>query len=336
MMLLTPAFDEAAPRLLLLSGFLGSGKTTLLRRVLERAEPRSIAAIVNEIAEVGIDHYLVEKAVDDVELLANGCVCCTARDGLESAAFRLLEKRASKQGPSFETMMIETTGLADPLAALTTLRASGGPLAGLSSTAIVITLDAVHGSDQIEHYSEARRQIAAADLLVLTKSAYARPALVTKLIEQARQINSHAPLLDASCSDDQLVQTLLSIRGGSRFVAIDAESTGHTPGIDTISLSSAEPVRLDVLTFWLQELCEELGPDLLRAKGVFSIKGIPDPVVVHCVSGVVYPAVRLQALEQSDYAISELVLIGRGLHRQKLQRAFLDLHGNLARAADIC
>ena len=92
-----------------LTGFLGAGKTTLLNRILTAEHGRRVAVIVNEFGEVGIDHHLLISSDQEVVEMSNGCICCSVRGDLLRSLFQLLEHREK-----FDTLMIETTGLADP------------------------------------------------------------------------------------------------------------------------------------------------------------------------------------------------------------------------------
>src|ERR1700761_2775022 len=94
---------------IILTGFLGSGKTTLLNRILTAEHGRRVAVIVNEFGEVGIDHHLLISSDQQVVQMNNGCICCTVRGDLLRSFFELANHRSK-----FDTVIIETTGLADP------------------------------------------------------------------------------------------------------------------------------------------------------------------------------------------------------------------------------
>src|SRR5689334_19486404 len=97
-----------------LTGFLGAGKTTILNRLLKLPSLSDTAVIINEFGEIGIDHLLVEKAIENAILLKNGCICCTMRGDIVDTLETLFRLRMTNEIPSFARIIIETTGLADP------------------------------------------------------------------------------------------------------------------------------------------------------------------------------------------------------------------------------
>jgi G3E family GTPase len=94
---------------IIVTGFLGAGKTTLINRILTADHGRKIAVITNEFGEVGIDHHLLLASDQEVVQMNNGCVCCTVRGDLIRSFFELMKHRSK-----FDTVIIETTGLAEP------------------------------------------------------------------------------------------------------------------------------------------------------------------------------------------------------------------------------
>ena len=158
----------------LLTGFLGSGKTTLLARMLRDPALADSAVLINEFGEVGLDHLLVEKIDETMVLLGSGCLCCTIRGELASAIRDLHAKRERGLVPPFKRLVIETTGLADPAPALSTISADPVLRHHFRIGAVITTVDAVNGLDQLRHQPESVKQAAVADRLVLTKTDLSR------------------------------------------------------------------------------------------------------------------------------------------------------------------
>ena len=188
----------------MLTGFLGAGKTTFLNRVLADPRSRATAVIVNEFGEVGIDHLLVEAVAGDLLLLTTGCICCAARGDLLAAVDELLARR---EALGFDRILIETTGIADAGPILNAILLGPG-LAGSARLGGVLTLvSAVDGDATLDRHEEARRQVAFADRLLITKTDLAASdALRARLsalnpaatVEDARHASIEAAWFDGA------------------------------------------------------------------------------------------------------------------------------------------
>jgi G3E family GTPase len=182
----------------LLTGFLGSGKTTLLRRILADPAMAGAAVLVNEFGEIGLDHELLERVDDTVVLLKSGCLCCTVRGELAEALLALHSRRARGEVPFFDRVAIETTGMADPYPALSTIRSHPVLRSHYRNAGVVTTVDAVNALGLLDTRLEALRQIGAADLLVLTKTDLAKPGRVSDLVARLASVNPSARVVTAS------------------------------------------------------------------------------------------------------------------------------------------
>jgi len=129
----------------LITGFLGSGKTTLLKRLLRDPAMNRAAVIINEFGEIGLDHYLLERVDEATVLLKSGCVCCSIRGDLRDAIGDLYDRRERGLVAPFERLVVETTGLADPVPIVTTLTADPVLCHHFRLGTIVTVVDAVNG-----------------------------------------------------------------------------------------------------------------------------------------------------------------------------------------------
>ncbi|MEO1145674.1 MAG: GTP-binding protein [Cyanobacteria bacterium J06638_22] len=165
----TPAMDDTKQGLpvTIITGFLGSGKTTLLNHILSNQDGLKTAVLVNEFGEIGIDNELIvqsESSDDSMVELSNGCICCTINNDLVEAVYRILEQR-----DRIDYLVVETTGLADPLpVALTFLGTELRDLTRLDS--IVTVVDAANYSLDLFNSEAAHNQIAYGDILLLNKT----------------------------------------------------------------------------------------------------------------------------------------------------------------------
>ena len=138
-----------------LSGFLGSGKTTLLNHILSNREGKKVAVIVNDMSEVNIDAALVEKSGADLSRteeklveMSNGCICCTLREDLLKQVHELANEK------KFDYLLIESTGILEPLPVATTFDfrdEEGQSLADVSRLDTMVTV--VDLANLIKNYS---------------------------------------------------------------------------------------------------------------------------------------------------------------------------------------
>lgn len=205
----------------LLTGFLGSGKTTLLNHWLSLPALSDAAVIVNEFGEIGIDHALIAASNDNTIELSTGCLCCMVSGDLVTTLRELNEKRAQGSVAPFSRLFIETTGVADPVPVMQSLMTF--PVARRFQLARVVTVvDAVQGQATLAQFPEARRQVAVADAIVLSKTDL---ALGTAAIRQAlAAINPGAPIIatspDAPVGPDALApDTLDGVQNGQAPLA---------------------------------------------------------------------------------------------------------------------
>jgi G3E family GTPase len=312
-----PAFTPVT----LLTGFLGSGKTTLLRRLLADPALGDTAVIINELGEVGIDHLLVERLDDQMVLLKSGCVCCTVRGELAGAIRDLHSRRERGLIPPFRRLVIESTGLADPFPVLSTLKADPVLRHHFRAAGVVTTVDAVNGMRQLERHIESVRQVAIADVIVLTKTDLAEGPDTARLEARLGAMNPAAPLLSAAEGLDAAV--LLQAGSGGGFKAIEEPAMGTAPhrGVSAFSIIVDEPLDWTAFGVWLTMLLNRHGERILRVKGILALAGEARPIVVHGVQHLVHAPTHLGHWPSEDHR-SRLVFIVEGLEPDLIRRSF--------------
>lgn len=333
----------------IITGFLGSGKTTLLNHLLMDPALADTAVIINEFGEVSLDHLLVETALENTLVLQSGCICCTIRGDLVDTLNDLIGKRDRREIPSFSRILIETTGLADPAPVIQTL-ASDPLVSGLFTlSGLVTSVDCVNGAGQLESFPEASKQIALADLLILTKSDLATRAEIEALKAKAARMNpaaSQIEVINGAIAPATLFDCVLDPSSHPektrQWLSADSFETtpdhhhhhpGHTHNdpnrhgadIRAFCITLDEKITRTALEKWLSAITSLRGADLLRIKGLFNVAGEPGAIVVHAVQHLVHPVVRLPHWPDEADPRSRVVFITRNIPEAALRNSLLAL-----------
>jgi G3E family GTPase len=186
-----------------LTGFLGAGKTTLVNRILSENHGKRIAVIENEFGEVGVDNELVIGADEEIFETSNGCICCTVRGDLIRILGQLRKRR-----DRFDSVLIETTGLADPGPVAQTFFIDEELKEHYSLDAIVTLVDARHIEQQLENSPIALDQIAFADVILLNKIDLVDAAALERIERRVRGISATAAVIHSRNADVPLERVL--------------------------------------------------------------------------------------------------------------------------------
>jgi G3E family GTPase len=338
----------------IITGFLGSGKTTLLNHILTNQEGLKTAVLVNEFGEIGIDNELLittGETNDNMVELSNGCICCTINNDLLDAVYRVLERQ-----DQIDYLVVETTGLADPLPiALTFLGTELRDLTRLDS--IVTLVDAENYSLDLFNSQAAHNQILYGDIILLNKADLVDEADLDSLEVKIRDVKEGARILRTTHSQIPL-PLILSVGLFESDKYFNPEDKGHEAhehdhehghdhsacdhdhghcahdhehehdhhhhsnhleldGFTSLSFQSDRPFAIKKFQYFLDNL---LPASIFRAKGILWFDESPKRHIFH-LSGKRF---SLDDEEWKGQPKNQIVLIGQDLDQDKLRSQLQD------------
>jgi G3E family GTPase len=330
-----------------LTGYLGAGKTTLLNRILSEPHGKRYAVIVNEFGEIGIDNELIVGADEEVFEMNNGCICCTVRGDL----IRIIEGLMKRKG-SFDAIIVETTGLADPAPVAQTFFVDQDVQSLARLDAVVTVADAKWLAARLRDAPEAKNQIAFADVIVLNKTDLVSPAELREVEARIRAINPYAKLHRAERCNVAIANVLernafdldriMEIEPD--FLEVDdhdhdhdhhghdhdhhdhAHGRGlkhyHDEHMQSISVRLDGDVDPGKFMPWINELTQAQGANILRCKGIVAFADDPKRFVFQGVHMMLdgEPQREWKAGEKRE---SKVVFIGRDLQEEDIRKGFL-------------
>ena len=331
----------------LLTGFLGSGKSTLLTEILKQPAFDKTAVVVNEFGEIGLDGILIQHSEDQIVEMTSGCLCCTIRGDIRQTLLDLHTKRTNGDLPTFNRVIVESTGLADPAPVVHTLM--NDPLLDRRYMlgGVVTTVDALTGMATLEHHQECEKQAAVADRLVITKTDLDNSpdpdGSLGELQARLSALNPTAIILDrhnAEFDYDHLFDTPLfnpDTKTMNVRTWLNAEVTDdhlhhsrhhhhdvnrHGADIRAFTLTFDEPVTIEAFASSLEALSLTQGESILRIKGIVNTLDRPGiPLVIHGVQHVFHDPVWLDEWPDEDHQ-TKLVFITKGIERETLDMFF--------------
>ena len=323
----------------IISGFLGSGKTTLLNHILANQKGLKTAVLVNEFGEIGIDNDLIIETSEDMIELSNGCICCTINGELLTAVNKILDKNKK-----IDYLIVETTGLADPLPVAMTF--AGSSLRSKVRLDSIITLvDAENFDFDIEKTNIAHAQLLYGDILLLNKCDLVDEKKLKKIEEKILTIKTEPRILRCTNSSVGL-ETIISVglfeTDKYDNKAVNSENKTHKSndshdhthdhshdhthdhshdhnsintieGFGSVSFQTEEPFSLRKFQYFLDN---QLSKNVFRAKGILWFVESERKHIFHL-------AGKRFSIDDEEWAnnkCNKIVLIGKNLNQEQIQK----------------
>ncbi len=312
-----PSLPKSGMPVTIITGFLGSGKTTLLNQILQNKDNLKIAVLVNEFGDINIDEQLLISVETDMVELDNGCICCTINDSLVDGVYRVLEREEK-----VDYLVIETTGLADPLPIILTFLST--ELKFLTRVDAVVTVVDAAAFDAKHFDSQAAlSQIRYGDMVILNKIDLANENKVRELKAFIEDIKPGFRILPSEYGkvplplmlDIGLTQVDDYQAEISEFRRDKSAFNNHlsSDSFNFVSFKSDLPFKIEQFEHFLTQ---QLPNNVFRAKGILWFQESPARHIFQ-LSG---PRYELKDDDWTTHPKNELVFIGRNLDKSLIQQ----------------
>ncbi len=309
----------------IISGFLGSGKTTLLNHILSNQKGIKTAVLVNEFGEIGIDNELIIKTEEEMIELSNGCICCSINGELVEAIEKLINVNKK-----LDYIIIETTGLADPLPVAMTLL--GSELRDQTRLDSIITLIDAENFDEVALESSiGRSQVIYSDILLLNKCDLVSNKNIEKTISKLKEIKNDVRilksikgniplnlLLSVGLFETDLINEKESVHDHSHehkhdhsHEHVHSEEDNKIEDFLSVSFQTKEPFSLRKFQYFLDN---QLNRNVFRAKGILWFNESERRHVFHLAG----KRISLEDSEWGEERNNQIVFIGKELDKEKI------------------
>ncbi|MBL4739657.1 MAG: GTP-binding protein [Sneathiella sp.] len=323
--------EENRLRLTILGGFLGAGKSTWLRHQLFAKTYDQPHVIVNEVASHAVDDTLL-KGARCLDVLAGGCVCCDQKEQMIALLHRICNDRSRKQDtPQTRQLVFEMSGVADPGQVLTAIQNDPILNRHIILEEIIVVVDALHGLEQLRTEPLSRRQIEAADQILITKTDSCDAQTLETLLATLRQVN---PASERRASVFGVEEPLADASSAQPVQLPDLDGLTEEPlsswslNLDEYGTDENSWVGFSV---WLSAMLHSHGNHMVRVKGVVRTPG--GRLLLQSVRKVMQAPEMLPDLPASGERSSDntIVLIGRGMNQERIHKS---LHHVMTKTAN--
>ncbi len=312
----------------IITGFLGAGKTTFLNHFIKERLPDRIFVIENECGATNVDGALVMDGVEEIVELTAGCLCCSLADGLLD-----ILQEAYKQRESYDRMVIETTGIADPSSIIQVFLENELVERAFALQQVICLVDSSNVEDWLNEAEEALRQISVADVLLINKVDTVSDEKHNEVLKLLSGINPQAQIfsgvngnfpvseiMEVGTAKPQSVETLAS----KPFQDHSHDHKGASNNdhkITTFTLTFPHALDLNSLQLDLNRIVHLYRDQVYRVKGFIAIPNYPNRVILQSARSS-FIATDGTPWEDEDNREGKLVFIGRGLKKEVFEKMF--------------
>ncbi|MFK7901674.1 MAG: GTP-binding protein [Nitratireductor sp.] len=310
----------------IVTGFLGSGKTTFLNKLLKKEAFENTAIIINEFGEISLDHILVEKSDDQVIELSNGCLCCTVRGQLAETLEQIVARKP-------EQIIIETTGLADPVPVIQAIIKTPSLEDALEFGSLITLFDLINTPTNIEKYEEAKKQLQLADIICTSKNDIASDVQLSTATKLISSLNPTTKIITTNdfLKDPSFIKTnFIELQDEQHYHHghdhhhshdINVHQSAHGDTLKAITLKHDAPIEKHKIDMFLDLLFSAHAKHIVRLKGLINISGANTPLLVHGVGGVLAQPSHIDQWHDEDRS-TRIVVFVEDMEPEFIERLF--------------
>ncbi len=318
--------DDFRTPVTIITGFLGAGKTTLLNQIIKSYSTKKFAVIENEFGEIGIDGSLIIGVDENIFELSNGCICCS----LNSDFIRTIDQLMNSEYV-FNHLLIETTGIADPLSIINAFLDGGGIQDQFKIDSVISVVDAINIEDLIYEHSEIRKQISVSDVILINKIDAVTDQYKNDLTQLIQSINPLSTLHSISFGDISAINILDTNsysaseieQSTTSYKIAPLHSHHHAHEINTIGFEFDRPFDFSKFELWIESYMFFNSNKILRIKGIIAFEDLPERYIFHSVvnSFLLEPGQKWE----DEKVFTKIIFIGKHIDGDELKEGLEEL-----------
>lgn len=300
----------------IITGFLGSGKTTLLNNIIDKYD-KKFSIIENEFGDINIDSELIVDAQDGIFELSNGCICCNLNAELEEVLTKLLKSKFT-----FNHLLVETTGVADPIGVVNSLLTDHLQQKYYIDS-IICLIDTVSFSNVIQDVEVVVKQLAASNIAILNKIDMVTQEAIDNTSKLIKSVNPTVEIINTSFCNIENAEILdrAGFKEDEIFSQMQEVKIGNSEHIDIFnSVSIVQEYEYDLEDFQsaLNRVIHKYKDSLYRFKGIINVFDIAEPIIIQTVGDRI-AATKSTKPKQNE---SKLVFIGKEIDKKEIEELF--------------